>query len=67
MATQLPWVLPHQHGPHALVGQQLHEDGVLGPAVDDVRRPHALRQAPDAALDLRARSRRPVRQSQVEQ
>ena len=41
---------PRDHGAHALVCQELHQQRVLLPPVDDVRRSDALRQAPRAAL-----------------
>ena len=46
-------LLPRDHGPGALVREDLQEERVRRPAVDDVRALHALRDGLDAALHLR--------------
>lgn len=62
VVTQTARALACNHGANALIRQQFHEDRVLGPPVDDMRGLDALRQASDAALDLR-RERRKMRSS----
>ena len=46
-------LLTRDHGPCALVREDLQEERVRRPAVDDVRALHALRDGLDAALHLR--------------
>ncbi len=55
--TCSPLMAAHYHGPNALVSEQLHEQRVWLPAIDDVRRANALGQTPDTALHLRAQER----------
>ena len=41
---------PRDHGPHPLVRQQLHKEGVVLPPINDVGRLHTLCDAPHAAI-----------------
>jgi hypothetical protein len=47
------WLSTGDHRAHALVREQLHQNGVAAAAVNDVGGVHALADAAHAALDLR--------------